>query len=91
MDIQTRDNLEHNVRIADAVERLRHTPDFKLLAKEMEKRQLALVNSIAGIVKRNESLNTTHDELKSLSFFNYFLNDLVSIGDNARDTLEQED
>lgn len=83
---------DRQCKLATAVIRLRSNADFLLLLEDMQMyRPSQLTNSLAGIVKRGESTDTVMEELKALSFFQLYTNQLVANGNSLRESLAQED
>ena len=90
--IKQRKEEDRQYNVALAVTRLRNNSDFILLLEDMQMHRPAqLTNSLAGIVKRGESTDTVMEELKALSFFQFYTNQLVANGNSLRESLSQED
>lgn len=92
MTNQQRKNLERKYNLALAVTRLQSNPDFLLLMQDIQlHRPAEATKLLSGLVKNNESINTVVEELKSLSFLQSYLDQLVNNGNSAKESLEQED
>ena len=92
MDHATKLDYEHQVNLMRSLERLQNNRDFQAVFTEYtEKHASRLVKATAALVKRGDSLDTTHAELSAISFFQSFLNDLLTNGNSAFESLETEE
>lgn len=84
--------LLKQVEILEALEVLENTPMFvKLVKYYTETYQNSLVDSLATTVKRGESTGTIDHELRAISFFKNFLNQVHINGNSAKESLNLED
>lgn len=87
-----RKELDRQYNLGLAVTRLQSNPDFGLLMQDIQLHRPATVTKLlSGLVKNNESIDTVVEELKALSFFQSYLDQLVNNGNSAKESLEQED
>lgn len=92
MKNSARKELDRKYNLGLAITRLQSNPDFLLLMQDVQLHRPAEVTKLfSGLVKNNESIDTVVEELKALSFFQSYLDQLVNNGNSAKESLEQED